>query len=272
MANVNEKKPETLERLWFVFSGRRLLLTDKMEIPTDEHALIREFSFVRQLQLDFTNSSHYTAEIISDDLLPDDAQLKDLKELYHLLPPNIITLAGKAYQLIEWDKSHQFCGECGSQTQISNIEHSRICINPSCKRIFYPRISPVVIVAVERNQEILLARSPHFPAGIYSILAGFVELGETIEQAVHREVYEETAIKIQNLRYFSSQPWPFPNSLMLGFQADYKSGNVVCAPNEIEDAAFFHVNKLPKTFPGNVTISQRLINDFRKRHGQQTAF
>jgi NAD+ diphosphatase len=268
MINTNETKSKTLEKLLFIFSNQQLILTDKMEIPKENNKFIRNFSLVRQLQLSYTESSHYVAEIISNASLPKDLQLRNLKELYHLLPSNIMALAGKAYQLLEWDKSHQFCGECGSRTQIANHEHSRTCINPSCKRIFYPRISPVIIVAIERDQEILLARSPHFPPGIYSTLAGFVEPGESIEQAVHREVYEETDIKIKNLRYFASQPWPFPNSLIFGFQADYESGDIICAQNEIEDAAFFHIDKLPNIFPGNVTLSQWLLKDFRKRQGQ----
>lgn len=268
MININQNQAEASEKLWFVFSKQQLLLTDQLEILTEENAFIKNGTFVRQLQLDHTGSSPFAAEITANTVLPKNLQLRDLKELYHFLPANIIALAGKASQLIEWDKAHQFCGECGSPTHVANHEHSRTCINPSCQRIFYPRISPVIIVAIERGQEILLARSPHFPPEIYSTLAGFVEPGETIEQAVHREVYEETRIKIQNLRYFASQAWPFPNSLMLGFQADYDSGDIICAENEIEEAAFFHVDKLPKTFSGNVSISQWLLNDFRKRHGK----
>lgn len=265
MKKIPEKPKESL---WFIFKNQQLLLTDKMEIPKSSHRFIKNAQFLMQLPLDHTHFSHYVAEIGPDAVLPAEMRLKDLKEAYHFLPSDIIALAGKAYQLIEWDKSHRYCGGCGSQTQISNHEHTRICTNASCKRIFFPRISPVVIVAVERNQEILLARSPHFPPDIYSVLAGFVEAGENIENAVHREVYEETGIKIKNLRYFKSQPWPFPHSLMLGFQADYESGDIICDMNEIEDAAFFHVDRLPKIFPGNFTLSQWLIHDFRKRHEQ----
>ena len=127
----------------------------------------------------------------------------------------------------------------------------------------YPRLAPAMIVAVERGDEILLGRSNNFPPGIFSVLAGFVEPGESAEEAVIREVYEETRIVVQNVRYFGSQAWPFPNSLMLGFTAEYLSGEVDTSyDSEMESADFFHVNQLPQTFPGNISISQWLLNAF----------
>ena len=125
-----------------------------------------------------------------------------------------------------------------------------------------------VVVAVERGEEILLARSPHFPRGIYSVLAGFVEPGESAEECVRREVHEETGVHVTDVRYFASQPWPFPHSLMLGFTARYAGGTVRPAAGEIEDAAFFHVDALPKTFAGRTSISQWLLEDFRRRLGR----
>lgn len=260
---INNER-SAIEKLCFIFRGSALLLTNTGEIPKNNQLAIQNLPFARMLSFDFTASPHLVAELAGNTILPAGMQLIDLNLLFSSASPEIIQLAGKARQLIEWDKSHQFCGECGAQTSIASHEHSRTCNH--CQRIFYPRISPVIIVAVEREKEILLARSPHFPANIYSVLAGFVESGESVEQAVHREVLEETGITICNLRYFKSQPWPFPNSLMLGFQADYASGNIICAANEIEDAAFFHVDELPKTFSGRDTISQWLIKDFYQRH------
>lgn len=254
-------------QFWFIFQGQKLLLTEKMEIPNGNHAFIQNQQFIRKIALSHTAPSHFVAELGAEINIPLEFQLYDLRSLYYVLSPEIMALAAKARQLMEWDRSNQFCGECGSPTQIANHEYNRTCANESCKRIFYPRITPVVIVAVERGQEILLARSPHFPPEIYSALAGFVEPGESVEECAHREVFEETGIKIKNLRYFASQPWPFPSSLILGFQADYESGDIVCAPNEIEAADFFPVDSLPKTFPGKVSISQLLLQDFCKRHG-----
>lgn len=267
------------QQLCFVFNDKNLLVTDKLEIPTENNPFIQTAQFKRSFS--FTHdardglkpsptkpnkSSFIAAELSPNIPLPANLQWKDLIELYFCLPEKIITLAGKARQLLEWDKLHQFCGACGNRTIASAHEYSRICINPSCKQIFYPRINPVVIVAVERNNEILLARSPHFPPEIYSMIAGFIEPGESAEEAVKREVMEETGIEIDNVRYFASQSWPRPSELILGFQANYKSGTAIGNPNEIEHADFFHVNSLPKTFAGHITVSQWLLADFCRRH------
>ena len=125
-----------------------------------------------------------------------------------------------------------------------------------------------IIVAVERGSEILLGRSPHFPPGLYSALAGFVDAGESAEQAVHREIHEETGLRIGKLRYFASQPWPFPHALMLGYQAEYEGGDIICAPDEIEDARFFHVDALPAVFPTRYAMASLLLRDFCLRHGR----
>jgi len=267
---INNHNIVDSEKLWFVFSGQCLLLTSQMEIPTGDNFFIQNCQFIRALQFKDIGLSHTIAELPSEIVLPENMQLMDLKKLYFELPTEVMAIAGKARQLLEWDRAHQFCGECGTSTSVATNEYRRTCMNQFCQQVFYPRISPVVIVAVERGSEILLARSPYFPPEIYSLLAGFVEPGESVEQAVHREVYEETGIKIGNLRYFNSQAWPFPNELILGFQADYESGEVICDPKEIEDAAFFHVDALPKTFPGCVTLSQWLLHDFRKRNSGRT--
>ena len=116
------------------------------------------------------------------------------------------------------------------------------------------------MVMIQKDEEFLLARSPHFIPGMYSALAGFSEPGETLEETVHREVYEEVGIRIKNIRYFASQPWPFPHSLMIAFHADYESGEINIDPNEIEDANWFSVNKLPNRLPGLISISRKLID------------
>ena len=137
---------------------------------------------------------------------------------------------------------------------------------PDCAVPQFPRLSPAMIVAVERGNEILLARSPHFPPGIYSVLAGFVEPGESAEEAVAREVMEEAGIAVKDIRYFGSQPWPYPNSLMLGFTAVYESGEIRLDDDEIEDARWFSADDMPTFFPGRMSISQWLIQDFLGRH------
>jgi len=139
-----------------------------------------------------------------------------------------------AEQIAHWHFEHQFCGRCGAKTKLVSGERNFRC--PACGLDSYPRISPSMIVLVTRGDEILLARSPRFVPGVYSTLAGFAEPGESIEQCVVREVREEVALQITNLRYLGSQSWPFPHSLMLGFHAEYLSGEIVIETDELEDA------------------------------------
>lgn len=200
---------------------------------------------------------------------PPGHEFRHLKSLLDTLPAAIRSHAARALELLEFDRSHRFCGQCGAPTALTTRPAlMRRCTNPDCGREHYPRVSPVVIVAVERGAEILLGRSPHFPPGLYSALAGFVDAGESAEQAVHREIHEETGLRIGRLRYFASQPWPFPHALMLGYQAEYEAGEIVCAPDEIEDARFFHVDALPAVFPTRYAMANLLLRDFCLRHGR----
>lgn len=171
--------------------------------------------------------------------------------------PELFYLAGRARQVVDFHQSHRFCGACGSATEPHASDRARQC--PGCGLISYPRLSPSIIVLVTRGDEALLGRQAQWPSGMYSTLAGFVEPGESIEQTVHREVFEEVAIRVDNLRYLGSQSWPFPNSLMLGFHADYAGGEIVCQPDEIEDAQWFRRDALPH-FPGVNAISRWLID------------
>lgn len=188
-----------------------------------------------------------------------------LRKLWSLLPEEFWTLAGRAVQIVEWDRSHRFCGRCGEETVPQEGEFARRC--PRCGLHHFPRVSPAVIVRIERGDEILLARSPHFAPGVYSTLAGFVEPGESMEQCVAREVFEEVGVRVRNIRYFGSQPWPFPHSLMVGFVADWESGDITPQPGEIEDAAWFTVETLPG-LPSQFSIARRLIDEWvEKRRG-----
>lgn len=171
-------------------------------------------------------------------------------------------LIGKAKQIVEWHTDHQYCGECGQETVISSFDRSRKC--PECGHLFYPRLAPSIIVLVSRGEELLLARNARARGNFYSTIAGFVEPGESIEEAVHREVMEEVGIAVTNLQYFGSQAWPFPNSLMLGFHAEYHSGEFVLQEEEIADAQWFHYTNLPNR-PSPVSISGWLIDDYIRR-------
>lgn len=176
-------------------------------------------------------------------------------------------LIGRARQIVEWHRNHQYCGQCGKPTELSSNDRARVC--HECKQTFYPRLSPSIIVLVTRGEELLLAKNARARANFYSTLAGFIEPGESIEDAVHREVFEEVGIRIKNLEYFSSQSWPFPNSLMLGFHAEYDSGEFVLQEDEIADAQWFHYTNLPN-HPAMVSISGWLIDDCIKRLANQT--
>ncbi len=167
-------------------------------------------------------------------------------------------LAGRAAQILEWDRSHRFCGACGTPTALQAGERARIC--PACKHTAYPRLSPAMMALVWRPGEVLLARSPHYAAGMYSALAGFVEAGESLEDCVHREVAEEVAVSVQDLRYFGSQSWPFPHSLMVAFTARWTGGEIVPQAGEIEDAQWFPIDALPG-IPPRFSIAGHLIRD-----------
>ena len=175
---------------------------------------------------------------------------------------SLFYLAGRAQQVLEWHETHQFCGRCGAPMQDHPNDRAKQC--PSCRLINYPRLSPSIIVLVTRGDEMLLARNAAWPNGMYSTLAGFVEAGESIEQTVHREVFEEVGLTVKNLEYFGSQSWPFPNSLMLGFHAEYADGDIVCQDDEIADAQWFSPDKLPQ-IPPKTAISGWLIQEFVER-------
>jgi NAD+ diphosphatase len=265
------RAPEGLEgasTLCFVFRGRELLVTETFELPALGLLNDAGLDSVRSQYLGSMGETHcHSVELAPDVSPPSGMAFRDLRVLYGNLEEQLHAVAGRAVQIMEWDRTHQFCGACGKPTELSTFDRSRVC--PDCKIPQYPRLAPAMIVAVERGNEILLARSPHFPAGIYSVLAGFVEPGESAEEAVAREVMEEAGVVVGDVRYFGSQPWPFPNSLMLGFTATYESGEIRIEEEEIEDARWFSADEMPNFFPGRMSISQWLIHDFleRKRSG-----
>ena len=170
----------------------------------------------------------------------------------------LAALAGRAAQLLEWDRSHRFCGVCGTPTDLQPGERARRC--PACQHTAYPRLSPAMMALVWRPGALLLARSPHYPPGLYSALAGFVEAGESLEDCVHREVAEEVAVQVQGLRYFGSQSWPFPHSLMVAYTARYAGGEIAAQAGEIEHAQWFALDALP-AIPPRLSIAGHLIRD-----------
>lgn len=191
--------------------------------------------------------------------LPEGYRSTGLRGLLGRTSQSLFYLAGRAQQIVEWHETHQFCGRCGKPMQDHAYDRAKHC--SACRLISYPRLSPSIIVLITRGKEMLLARNAAWPNGMYSTLAGFVEAGESIEQTVHREVFEEVGLKVTNLSYFGSQSWPFPNSLMLGFHAEYAGGDIVCQVEEIADAQWFTADNLPQ-IPPKTAISGWLIQEF----------
>ncbi|PKL59851.1 MAG: NAD(+) diphosphatase, partial [Methanomicrobiales archaeon HGW-Methanomicrobiales-4] len=182
-----------------------------------------------------------------------------LRTIGALLSRDTLGILGRAIQLVRFDLITSFCGRCGVENRMKEDEFAKIC--PFCGLITFPRLSPAIIVRITDGDRILLARSPQFPSGMYSVIAGFVEPGESLEATIHREVFEEVGVRVSDLRYFGSQPWPFPDSLMIGFTARYLSGEIRCDGVEIEDARWFTRDHMPD-LPGPLSISRALIEDF----------
>lgn len=247
--------------LWFVFQASKLLVFEN-----DAQLSVLETSALGQLQLRPTRQHYlgqlldqpcYCAELADDVIPPEGASLLGLREVFGRVPDDHFALAGRAIQILNWDRSHQYCGACATPTKLKQNERAREC--PSCALVSYPRLAPAVMALVRRDRQLLLARSPHFPAGMYSALAGFVDPGESLEQTITREVQEEVGLRVTNVRYFASQPWPFPHSLMIAFTSDYLAGEITPDPTEIEDAQWFELDALPR-LPSKISISRRLID------------
>ncbi len=260
--------PETFDQSawWFAFVGQRLLVHTS---PGPSIPFVRQLSDLSpDLKLlplrtqglgNLDGNFCYAAELPADIVTPEGMQLVKLRDLYGELADDLFAIAGRAVQITEWDRTHQYCGCCATPTVQLPHERAKRC--PHCGLVNYPRLSPAAIVLISRGPEILLARAPRFPAGMYSILAGFVEPGESLEETVVREVREEVGLEIANIRYFGSQPWPYPNSLMVGFTATYVSGEIVLEPEELVEAGWFHKHHLPQ-IPPKLSIARKLIDWF----------
>ena len=250
--------------LWFAFSGDRLLVRS-----SHDQAEVVEYADLAKLDVGF-DEGHYLGRLDDVDCYavelpsaeaPDGAALEGLRALYGRLPDEQYSIAGRAVQILLWDKTHRFCGRCGQPTVNAPGERAKLC--PQCGLLSFPRLSPAVIMLIRRgDEEFLLARNRAFAEGFYSVLAGFVEPGESLEEAVAREVREEVSLEIRDIRYFGSQPWPFPHSLMIGFTASYVSGEIRPQADEIVEANWYsRRGELPR-LPGKLSIARRLIDSF----------
>lgn len=248
--------------LWFVLNRGRIWLNAQQQLPQCSYAELPVLATPEQICWLGQAGELNAYLVINDDYIEHEQDWVSPRELLSQ-GDTIFQLAARAVQVALFLQTHRFCGQCGSAMQLVNWELAMLC--HKCGHRCYPRIAPCVLVGIADKGRILLARSSRHKAGFFSILAGFVESAETLEQAAIREVKEEVGIDITNLRYVGSQPWPFPHSLMTGFIADYAGGEIICQPHEIEEAGWFDLHDLPQV-PPIETLSGQII-----RHLQQNA-
>lgn len=239
----------------YVFKDNALVVSDQLELP-------RLTAYADDIIVNQVDGQTFVARHLSDDFeMPEKYQLVQVRDLVSHWSTNQFEQTSRALQLLEWKRNHQFCSRCGHKAEQHGLENAMRC--PACKYSQYPRIQPCVIVAITKGTQILLARSIRRHTSMYGLIAGFVEIGETLEQAVARETLEEVGITLKNIEYMASQPWPFPSNLMLAFKAEYAGGELILQRDEIADAEFFEFDNLP-TIPPKGSIAYWLIDQVRQ--------
>jgi NAD+ diphosphatase len=201
----------------------------------------------------------YFATVSGNQDIPSKLSFFRVRDLYGKMPEDLFWLAARAFHLATWGRNTLYCGGCGAPTENMAQERAKFC--PRCRRLIFPRISPAIITAIIKDKRILLARNRNLPADIRTVIAGFVEPGESLEECLRREVREEVGIEVKNIRYFGSQPWPFPDSLMIAFVAEYGGGDIQADGKEIVEAGWFSAGELP-SIPGKISIARKLIDWF----------
>jgi len=251
------------ENVVFVYHGMEILVEKYEEgNPIPEYNKIIDYYDLSELfiPIGIMNNIYYSALHVDDKMdIPQNTNFMNVRHLYRTSNEYLFYLAGLGRQIADWDRSFRFCGKCGIRTENSEKERAKIC--PDCGHVSYPKISPAMICSITRGDEILLARGSKFSQPVYSVLAGFVEPGETLEETVEREVMEETGISVKNIKYFGSQPWPFSSSMMIAFTAEYESGVIKIDNKEILDAGWFTADNFPM-LPTPHSIAHRLILNF----------
>jgi len=250
--------------LWFAVSKRGLLArrdpeaSGRWQLPRQADLDALGVSIEERYLLGTVDDAKAFAVAVPDEVtLPSGWQLLNLRALVEAFDEATFAVAGRASHVLDWATTSKFCGRCGARTERVMTEWCMRC--PACSFMQYPRIAPAVIVLVRRGPLALLARNARFPVPFYSTLAGFSSIGETLEETLQREVLEEVGVHIGNVRYFGSQPWPFPNSLMIGFTAEWEAGDIAVDNDEIADAQWFSIDALP-ILPPRVSIARRLID------------
>ena len=266
MINLSGTELSKHRAIWVIISRGKIVVREND--PALPVAHFEELSFLASYSEDVhelpplnesaqTEAPIYVVDLGSEHIETAGWERVSLRQLLFTQQNIAFSVVGRAWQYIHFLRTHKFCGQCGAEMERVNWEMAMQCHR--CKHRTYPRVSPCVIVAIHNGEKLLLAKGVrHKEANMYSTLAGFVESGESLEQAVHREIFEEVGVKVKNLRYFNSQPWPFPHSLMVGFIAEYDGGEIVCQENEIDDAQWFNADALPN-IPPKVSIAGQLI-------------
>lgn len=249
---------------WFIFFQHYYLILEtegKVCIPTSEDIQSLPLDKEHVHQFETINGCHCSAIEVHDKSIfdsIDNARFIDLRESYDIVPLWMYKAAGCASQLIFWDNNTRYCPACGHITkQLEPI--MKKCTN--CGKEQYPPIHTAIIVLISKGEELLMARAHNFKGNFYSLIAGFLEVGESLEECVHREVMEETHLKIKNLRYFGSQTWPYPSGIMVGFMAEYESGDIKIQKDELKSADFYHKDNLP-ILPKKLSLARRLIDNW----------
>lgn len=233
----------------YIFHHQQLLVDQHMQLP-------KVTPLIDDLSL-HSGDQVIARDLKNPDLIPSGYQLMPIRQLISMWSKTEFEQASRALQLLEWRRNHKFCSHCGQRTQVHVREYAMVC--PDCRYHQYPRVQPCIITIITRGQdEILLAKNAKAQGDMYGLIAGFVEVGETLEEAVHRETLEEIGLHIKNVKYLASQPWPFPSNLMLAFSAEYDSGDIVLQQEEISDAQFFKFDQLPE-IPIAGSIAYRMI-------------
>lgn len=250
-------------KYWFVFCKGDLLLEKTSEgrytIPYQEEAPtpLKEWTNVHTIT-PFGDDDVRTYSI--DGPVTDNPcyEMCGLRATYNKLPHDLYQIAGKCQEILYWDANTRFCGVCGGPMKM-HTEISKRCTH--CGKEIWPLLATAIIVLIRREDKVLLVHARNFRGKFFGLVAGFVETGETLEEAVVREVHEEVGIKIKNIRYFASQPWPYPCGLMVGFTADYVSGNLHLQRSELDDAGWFDRDHLPPV-PDKMSIARQLIDSW----------
>lgn len=256
---INEPdKENTKKSFWLVFNSNNDILINlkNKTLPFIEDLNDLNLKPIRQIYIGTFESYDTFVSEVTGECSDKDFVFLSLWDLANILDEDLYLLCGRAVQIVNWDKTHIYCGACGAKTENMINETAKIC--PECGFISYTRIAPAVITAILKDDEILLARHGNVEHNFYGLVAGFVEAGETLEDAVKRETMEEVGITVKNIKYFSSQAWPYPNSLMVGFIAEHESGEINVDGDEIHYAQWFSKDNLPN-LPPNISIAYELI-------------